>query len=53
MPAPEPRPALEQLVPWFQNRISLIVEPDPPNGIMLDTMGAERVFGEWWKGMRN
>ncbi|GBQ47688.1 Y-family DNA polymerase [Komagataeibacter europaeus] len=39
------RAGLERLALWFQHRIAPIVAPDPPDGIVLDTTGADHLHG--------
>ncbi|WP_456305496.1 Y-family DNA polymerase [Gluconacetobacter takamatsuzukensis] len=39
------REGLEKLALWFQQRIAPIVAPDPPDGIVLDTTGADHLHG--------
>lgn len=39
------REGLEKLALWFQHRIAPIVASDPPDGIVLDTTGADHLHG--------
>lgn len=36
---------LERLAIWLHQRVAPIVAPDPPNGIVIDTTGADRLHG--------
>ncbi|GAN91707.1 DNA polymerase protein [Gluconobacter frateurii M-2] len=39
------RQGLEKLALWFQNRISPLVATDPPDGLVLNTTGADHLHG--------